>query len=796
MASTLPTVPRNGHGSHTERESGRARRTTTDLDHRLITATAALAAVAAAFAPGSPTGVGVADVVFRAAFAVAVTVAASRARRWTWIILAGVTALASSDSGWLVVAAIALVVAIVGGMVSRRRLIGAVTGALAVQALLRLPDLGFGGASALVVILAVTPALVSGYLMMPRRHRRLVHRIAIAAAGFAVVAACLFAFSVLAAVNGVRSGIDQVHDGLDAAGDGDMTYAGRVFNDANASLDSAASSLGAWWASPARLVPGLAQQARALDNAASGAADVAGSAGRAAIAADFEEIRYLGGEIDVDRVREARAPLEAALSSMDRAAASLDEADSPWLLPPVRSRVELFSTELDDTRDEVYLAVLGARAAPSMLGGDGPRTYLVLFTQPTESRGLGGFVGGWAELRADNGEVRLARSGKGGELNRVPNRSTRTISGPPDYVAKYSRFRPAYYIQDVTVSPDFPSVATVMAELYQQTTGRGVDGVIAVDPYGLADLLTFTGPITVPGLDRRLGPDNAADFLLHDQYLTFTDAEGRAEEAERRDVLSDVGAEAFDILVNGDIPGPRRLGDSMASAVAERHLMAHAFRPDEQALFEELGIAGELVAPDDHDAFLVVTQNKGNNKIDWFLRRSIDYLATIDPTTGELEATATVTLRNEAPASGLPLAIIGSNDQGLPLGTNAMFFSFYTPHLLREAKLDGERIAVSPERENGYRVYTTYLEIPAGREITVELELMGEVAPGGDYEIDILHQPIAHPDDLSARTEFARGWFLDEIFGEGVLFGTQELQINRSQREPEQVRAVLRQREY
>jgi hypothetical protein len=70
------------------------------------------------------------------------------------------------------------------------------------------------------------------------------------------------------------------------------------------------------------------------------------------------------------------------------------------------------------------------------------------------------------------------------------------------------------------------------------------------------------------------------------------------------------------------------------------------------------------------------------------------------------------------------------------------------------------------------------------------------VAPGGDYEIDILHQPIAHPDDLSARTEFARGWFLDEIFGEGVLFGTQELQINRSQREPEQVRAVLRQREY
>jgi hypothetical protein len=797
MASTLPTVPRNGHRSHDERDStARARKHTSELDRRLIAGVAGAAAIGAALAPGSPTGVGVADVLFRAAFAAVVTLAASRARRWTWIILAGVTALASADGGWLLVAAAALAVAIVGGIVSRRRLIGAITGALAVQALLRLPDLGFSGASALVTVLAVTPALVSGYVMMPRRHRRMVHRVLIAAAGFAVVAACLFAFSVLAAITGVRAGIDQVHDGLDAAGDGDMTYAGRLFGDANDSLDTASASLGAWWAWPARVVPVLAQQARALDNATSSAADVAESAGNAAIAADFEQIRYRSGQIDLERVREARAPLEAALASMDRAAASLADADSPWLVPAVRSRVDLFSTELADTRDEVYLAVLGARAAPGMLGGDGSRTYLVLFTQPAESRGLGGFIGGWAELRAENGELRLARSGKGGELNRVPNRAQRTISGPPDYVTKYSRFRPAYYIQDVTVSPDFPSVATVMAELYQQTTNRSVDGVIAVDPYGLADLLRFTGPVAVPGLDRRLGPDNAADYLLHDQYLDFTDAEGRAEEAERRDALSDVGSEAFDMLVNGDIPGPRRLGDTMASAVAERHLMAYAFDPDAQALFTELGVDGPLVRPDGNDAFMVVTQNKGNNKIDWFLHRSIDYLATIDPSTGLLEATATVTLRNDAPAAGLPLAIIGSNDQGLPLGTNAMFFSFYTPHLLREAKLDGEKIAVSPERELGFRVYTTYLEIPPGREVTIELELMGEVPPGGDYKIDVLHQPVAHPDDLSMRAEFSRGWYIDEVIGSGVLHGTQELQLNRSQREPEVVRAVLKQREY
>src|SRR5690606_38125642 len=98
------------------------------------------------------------------------------------------------------------------------------------------------------------------------------------------------------------------------------------------------------------------------------------------------------------------------------------------------------------------------------------------------------------------------------------------------------------------------------------------------------------------------------------------------------------------------------------------------------------------------DGFLLVTQNKGNNKIDSYLRRSIDYVATFDPSTGAVEATATITLRNDAPAFGLPLAIIGSNDQGLPLGTNAMFFSFYTPHLLRQASLDGEDWQVEVQR--------------------------------------------------------------------------------------------------
>ena len=104
---------------------------------------------------------------------------------------------------------------------------------------------------------------------------------------------------------------------------------------------------------------------------------VSESAGEAATAADFEQLRYRGGQISVEGLRAAQAPLDAAVASMDDATQKLEAIDSPWLFPAVRERVERFSTELADTRGEVGLAALGARVAPGLVGGDGDRTYLV-----------------------------------------------------------------------------------------------------------------------------------------------------------------------------------------------------------------------------------------------------------------------------------------------------------------------------------------------------------------------------------------------------------------------------------
>ena len=112
-------------------------------------------------------------------------------------------------------------------------------------------------------------------------------------------------------------------------------------------------------------------------------------------------------------------------------------------------------------------------------------------------------------------------------------------------------------------------------------------------------------------------------------------------------------------FTSGALPPPQQLVGALAPAAREKHIMLWSNRPKEQQLFEDIGAAG-AVAPVEGDFLGLVTQNASGNKIDYFLRRSVDYQVELDPGSGRLRATATVTLSNDAPASGLPLGVIGN----------------------------------------------------------------------------------------------------------------------------------------
>jgi len=687
--------------------------------------------------------------------------------------LAGLATAASLGSLWVLAGGVALALSSIAVLGRRHRLLGAVIAALSVQALLRIPAIGFFGVPSLITLVAVAPVLVVGWQRAGSRTRRFIAWTIAGAAAFALVATAGLGVAALQARDHVTAGVDEAEAGLDAVRTGDQPGASAHFDRATAEFDAARHAVQAPWALPARLVPGLGHQAAALVAVTDSGTTLTERAGEAAMTAPYQQLRAKAGQIDLATLAQMQEPVARSAEALAAAQRAVEQVDSPWLVPMLADPVQRFEAKINQALPEAELARGALQVAPGLLGGEGTRRYFISFMNPAEARFQGGFIGSYGILTAQDGKVTLERSGPIEDLSDAPGADHRTLSGPALYLQRYGRFQPARFLQNLTASPDLPDNASAIAKLYPQAGGTPIQGVISVDPEGLSALLKLTGPISVAGLDTPLTSETAASFLLRDQYLTS------GPQSARKDRLTDVSKATFDALVGRDLPSPREIGAALGPAMHGGHLLFTSFDPGESAFLTGVGMSGDFLggavdagpsAPDGggSDWFSVRTSNAGGNKIDSFLDREVTYDAAVDPATGTAQATATVALHNTAPASGLPDYLIG-NIYGAPRGTNLTYLGFFTAGTLTGATRDGAPIGVESQREFGGNVYSTRLDIPPGATVRVTFRLRVNVGDGTrageDYRLAVGHQPLATDDRLVVRIHpvgyvavSAQGW--------------------------------------
>lgn len=704
----------------------------------------AAALVAAVTTTAEPTTVEVANRLWSAAAVAVIALAASRSRRYPWLWLAGIATAASLGGPWVVAAAIALVAACVGAFGDlRNRPLGASVGALSSLALLHLPLEGFHGSSLVVSAIAAAPVLHSGYKHAPGREKQTAERVAAGVGIVLIVGTALFAGVAFLARGSLDDGVGHAKSGLQQIRNGNSEAAAGELAQSSDNFASAANKFGGILTVPARVIPLVSYQADALEGAAQTGEDLTSAAAAAARAAPYGDLKSSGGAIDLAAVTAMQDPAADAVTALAEAEASLASIDSTWLLPPVDDALSRFETDVAQALPQAELARDALVAMPGLLGGDGERNYLVLFTSPSEARNLGGFVGSYGVLTASGGDLDFSVSGSATELLRDSDLTGDdiTVPGDKEFLSQYARFAPNQYLQNLTLSPDMGTTADLSRSIYQQITGVEVDGVIVVDPIGLAALLQLTGPVAVEGLDEPLTAENAADYLLFQQYVDY---EGNAD--ERRDLLEAAGRATFEELTTGDLPRPKRIADVLSPVVEGKHVMFHPFPDDERSVIADMGAAGAFAPDLSADVLSVRTSDAQANKLDYFLHRDISYEAAFDPDTGSVEATATVQLTNDAPASGLPDYIIGGQppESGLPPGTNQVRVAVYSTLTALEAKVDGATVGIEPHRELGARVYIVVVTVPPGGVSTLTISLSGAIEPATDYRLQVLSQPSVH----------------------------------------------------
>lgn len=745
----------------------RLNRLTPNQRHLVVALTAA-SAVLGAFAGCRPTGVAGVDHVLTGVIAGLVTWFGGIAVWWAAGAAGALLAIAQ-PSGWQVWISIAVCVTMFGIGALRESLGPArcLAAMGVVQVALHLHLRSPFGLSALIAAVCMGAIVVSGLRRSAPEVRRIARIAGIVLGSYVGVSIVGAVTAGLIARSNITKGVDAATSGLRAMRAGKPDEASSFLEASASALSRARSIVRSPLTLPAKIVPVLGQHVRSSERLVGAARSTARTVSAAVAGVDVSSVRVQGGVVDLTAIERLRLPLEVSRDAVVALDTAVDASRSGWLIDPFASRLRRLSGETERARVQAVNAVEATDLAPLLLGGDGRRVWLVLFTTPAEARGLGGFPGNWAEITTEAGRITVTRRGRIAELiNGGDNKDGRVVHAPADYLARYDDYGAGkdgapmnrMFWNNVTMSPDMPSVAAAAADMYAQSGGRPVDGVIAADPYALEAVLKLTGPLSLPGTTATseveavtLTPSNVVPYLLIDQYTRYAGQTG-----VRADALQSASDLALTALLSKDLPSPVTIARAFGEPLAQGHLMIWSLRAEDQGPITRLGIGG--VMPEAiSDGLSYTINNAGPNKLDTYLERAMEYEALVDERSGQVSATATIRLTNTLPVPiPLPEDLV-RNTRGYPPGTNRPWLTVYTPLQIITATVDGVAQPFGLERERGWNAHDAKLAVLPGKTVTVVLTLRGTVGLQGGYSWASRPQPLRFPNQVRVKIRFRHG---------------------------------------
>lgn len=585
--------------------------------------------------------------------------------------------------------------------------------------------------------------------------RRLAGIALLGASLYVVISWAAFALTAWSVRPQIEAGAAAADAGLAAVEATDPVEAESRFAAAIELFGSSKARLEGWWLTVGGGAPFVRANHHALVVATEEALRLARSAAEAARAGGEASGGLSSGQVNLTALGRLESRSARIAKDASQSLARIAEARSGALLPPVAQRLAGASGRLARAGRRASEASRDLALLQRILGSERERRYFVAFVTPAELRASGGVLGSFAVLNADGGHLRLLRVGRNTELNRG---GVGLQLEPSEFARRYGRWQPETHWQNMTMSPDFPSVARAIVELYPQAGGEHVDGVVSLDPAALAALLAVTGPVRVATWPEPLTADNLERVLLVDQYAAFT-------KEDRVEFLGEVAQATFDAFSRTAVADLQEVIQPLSDAVKSGHLRMFSVDPHEQSLLARSGLSGAL-GPVQGDDLAVVNQNASASKIESFFRRSTTYRVAVDPSTGSIVSEVEVEMRNEAPASGLPRYVLGPDPElGLPPATNRTFMSVYSPLELESLTVDGMSIAARAEWELGRNVYSTFVDIPPGGTVVARLRLVGRTATD-PYRLTVHPQTFAgEPEVARVEITWSKGWKPEGVRG-------------------------------
>lgn len=384
---------------------------------------------------------------------------------------------------------------------------------------------------------------------------------------------------------------------------------------------------------------------------------------------DLNSISIADSTISIPGVDQAAESLQRADTVIANANQSLIGAPTPHL-EQVATAMTTAKNYLNTLTTTVHNASVFAHLAPKMLATDGQtRTYLILAQTNAEIRPTGGMPGSWGTMTITNGKVDMQQFVS---ENSMPWLDQPIVELTGDERALFTD-KLGRVPQDVNFTPDFPRTGVIAQAMWNNTFHTKVDGVIAVDPLFLQNMLAVTGGVTLED-GTTIDGTNAAKFLLSDVYA-------KQAVADQDAYFSAAAASAFTHIMHqsGD---PKAFMKAATKSITGGHILMWSANKDEQKLLEETAIAGDLNTEASQPEAGVYFSDVTQSKMDWYLKRKVTTEFQKVAANGANQYTVHIKITNMMTAEEVattPQYVLGDQLEGIQNGQIKTALFVYAP---------------------------------------------------------------------------------------------------------------------
>ncbi len=332
---------------------------------------------------------------------------------------------------------------------------------------------------------------------------------------------------------------------------------------------------------------------------------------------DLNNVHVENGTIEISGLEASQRPLQIADDTIDKAMREVKTVKAVKTLHVAQIADALKTTETYCEKLDGMVHSLNSivQVLPSMLGteshaNDAPRNYLILAQTNAEARPSGGLTGSLGLVTVQGGHVSLQ-----------PFVSDSEIQNADEPVVDLTAEERLLFtdklgkdIRDVNFTPDFPRTGEIVSAMWARQYGVAVDGVIAIDPLFLQNMLAVTGGVAMPD-GSTLDGTNTAQTLLHDVYARMTPQ-------ETDEYFAVAAQSAFDHIMQnaGDFKSYIK---ALATSVEQGHVMLWSAHEDEQDLIADSAISGKLITEGAKPQVGVYISDETESKMDWYLHREV-----------------------------------------------------------------------------------------------------------------------------------------------------------------------------